>query len=684
VVVQTDGGTVVAKGTSVGGADLVPLIAGLSLRAGQRLVAQQSMGAQSSVFTPDQLAVTVGASPTSHAQLPPMAFRSRLFQCGAAVWLVGGAPGAAVTVSVGAAVLGSGRVGATGDARIGLPSHLPHGSATVDASQTAPPGFPALTGSPQIAVGQTIPLPLGPLPAPLVVAPLPMGCESFVQIGGVIDGAEVTVTRESDGSSDTATFDLSQLQFNLSRPFPAEGDRIEVTQSLPGCEVHPSKGTIPDIRPADTPPPIDVTPPCAGSCYVHVASLRGGASLTLTVTNPSISIDALAYVVPPDRTTWDVPVTPLPAGGMVQVTLAVCGFTTSATVSIVDDAPPPPPDVEDPLYACGRAVSVKTRTGAQLELWADFGDGPAQISKRVRAHHDLETICVFPFLSVPESVWAHQLSCGGLILDSVARNTKPHPRLEALQLQEPLVEGQRAVLPTNVLSGANVTVWASSRKHGGQQEIGKRDVTQADPVVGLTRRLTNDDLVWTVQDLCGEHPDEREQRRYSVIAGEMHFVLPAPVERDSGESPGGKLIIHAAEFDCRFADGAWILFADVENTDTGYDCSTVIGASLNLPDPLRFGEMLDIDLAAAGHGLPIGLDSLGYPSRATMTKRGNYGPRQNPAFWNQVLTTTATWKTDFVAWRNYAPVGDKPDWVSGHNAPPDPNQLFPPLPTDDV
>jgi hypothetical protein len=281
-------------------------------------------------------------------------------------------------------------------------------------------------------------------------------------------------------------------------------------------------------------------------------------------------------------------------------------------------------------------------------------------------------------------VWVHQLSCGGLILDSAARHTKPHPRLEALELQEPLVEGQRAVLPTNVLSGAHVTVWASSRKHGAQQVIGERDVTQEDPVVGLARRLTTDDFVWTVQDLCGQHPDEREQRRYLVIAGEMHFVLPAPVERDSGRSPGGKLIVHAAEFVCRFADGAWILFADVENTDKGYDCSTVIGVSLTLPDPLRFGEMLDIDLAAADHGLPIGLDSLGYPSRATMTKRGNYGALQNPAFWNHVLATAATWKTDFVAWRNYAPVGDKPDWISRGNVPPNPNQLFPPLPTDDV
>ena len=35
--------------------------------------------------------------------------------------------------------------------------------------------------------------PLGPLPPPTVVEPFPMGCEAFVRIGGVIDGAAVTV-----------------------------------------------------------------------------------------------------------------------------------------------------------------------------------------------------------------------------------------------------------------------------------------------------------------------------------------------------------------------------------------------------------------------------------------------------------------------------------------------------------
>lgn len=50
--------------------------------------------------------------------------------------------------------------------------------------------------------------------------------------------------------------------------------------------------------------------------------------------------------------------------------------------------------------------------------------------------------------------------------------------------------------------------------------------------------------------------------------------------------------------------------------------------------------------------------------------------------WAALLTATAQWITHFVGWRNYEPPPEKSDWVDGDNAPPDPNQLFPPLPNE--
>ena len=678
VTVQTDdaAATVVASGTSGGGSDLVPVVFSGALKIGQRLVAKQTLGSEVSASTPSKLAVSVGASPASHAQLPPLSFRSRLYACGTALWLRGAAPGAQVTVSFGAVVLGTGRAGASGDARLLLSTHLPSAGNTVSAIQGAPPAFPALAGTPQVAEGRTIAPPLGRLPRPDVEAPKPMGCDSSVRIDSVIDGATVTVTRASDGSKDTAAFDLDRLWFRLSAPFPAGGDQIAVTQALaPACEIQPSDPVIADVRPAEAPDSIEVVPPCAGSNYVRVGKLRPGATLVMAVGGQ----EPLRYIVPDGRTTWDVPVEALPAGKSVTMTLSVCGFSVSSTVPIVDDLPPPRPEVIKPLYACGRAVSVQTRASSYVELWADFGPGAVQISARARAGTGLVTLDVFPSLSVPESVWARQLSCGGDWLESDHRPVAPHPRLDPLELSEP-VEGQGAVVPLNVVSGAHVTVWASSRTHSGKMQIGERNVTRADPAVRLARRLTTDDVVWAVQEMCGWEP--QEEPHYTVLPGTMTFLLPAPMEQLSGESLDGKVIVHSAELACRFVDGFWILFADIENTETDYDCQLVFGVSLGLPSPLSFGETLDADFAAANMGLPEGLYIFGYPSRWTPKKTGTFAQLQNLAFWKEVLNASADWKM-LVAWRNYAAPPEKPEWVKGEHAPPDPFHIFPEFPPDD-
>ncbi len=666
VLVQTDDSvpTVVAKSTSVGGRDFVPVVG--QLIVGQKLVAFQAIPGDTSPLTPSDLGVTVSASPKSHSELPPMAFASKLYSCGEAVWIYGAAPGAVVNLLNTSTMLGTGRADSSGNARFGVTPRLPN--SPVSASQEAPPGFPSLAGVPQVLVGTPLPVPPGHLPAPKVLDPIPMGCESSVRVGGVVDGAEVTLERESDGLKETAAFDRDSLWFQLSKPFPKSGDRIYVTQAMPRCEKQASDPDIKNITPAKVPDPLDVDKPCAGSILVHVRNLRPGANLTVEVLGSS----PLVYIVPPGTTTWDVPVKALPARTTITFTMEICTFTTSTTVDVVDDLPGAAPFILPELFKCGRAVSVQTTPGAYLEVWGDFGSGPAQLSPRIHARLALRTVGVSPFLTVPEKVWVKQLPCGGGWIEGPALDVKDIPRLKPVELQEPLIEGYRAVLPRNALSGAHVTVWASDRKGTLPRIIGERNVTKADPVVPLSRPLTTDDIVWAIQEICSVPINEEDTPHYSVDPGVMRFTLSSPMEQES-QSLNGKAIIRTGLFECRFIGSRWSLVVDAENTDPGYDCGLIVGVDLKLPAPLKLGEHIDIDLAAAG-GLPQGLASLGYPAHWTATKYGTFTLLGNPAFWREVLKATATWNM-LAAWRNYAPVPDKPEWIKGKDAPPDPLEI---------
>jgi hypothetical protein len=492
----------------------------------------------------------------------------------------------------------------------------------------------------------------------------------------VIDGADVRVERASDNLAATAVFDRSQLWFRMPAAFPPEGDRISVTQALPGCERQPSPPTYADIPQAHTPDAAVITPPCAGSSSVHLDGLRPGATLTIAVDG----LSPLKYLVPPERTSWDVPTDPLPEGKTVTVTVEVCTFSAQSQTSVVGATPIPAPAFADDLVACARVVSVATKAGAALEIWANYGSGPTQISHRVTAKNDLATIHVFPYLSAPEKAWVRQLACaGGWTQSAPPTDVGYRPRLEQLELSLP-VAGQQHVLPLNVVPGAHVAVYATSRGSTTPEFLGERDVTRVDPVVGLSRRLTTDDTVWAIQSMCSDTQEGHHE--YRVIPGVMRFPLPAPLVYDSGFSLNGKVTVHSAELACRFLDGFWYIEADIENTEPGYDCQLVVGATLSLPNPLVFGGSVDADVAAAG-GLPGGLASRGYPSRWRAYKTGTDPQLRNLAFWLEVIKTSATWNA-ITAWENYGPRPDKPEWVKSKQAPDDPFKIFPDVPPDNA
>lgn len=584
------------------------------------------MSGDNSDWTPSDLAVETGAAPKSHSQLPQLAFESILYHCGTALWLSGTAPGAHVKVSEGSTGLGTSLAGNSGSAVVGVAPFTPSAGTKIRAAQSAPAAFPPLTGTPIGASASTVAIPLGPLRPPSVKPAFAMGCESTVVIGDVLDGAKVAVERQSDNQTWTATFHVSELPFRLPKPFPAVGDTIAVTQALQ-CGRHASDPAFADIEAAREPDPLVVVPPCAGatSVRVSVSNLRPGATLTIGVEGQG----ELKYLVPPERTTWDVPVRALPAKMQVTATLTVCGFSTSTSVGIVDEAPAPRPQVLGDLFHCGRAAAVATRMGAFLELWGDSGSGPAQISLRVRAEGPVATVDVFPHFVTGQTVWARQLACGGGWQDSDHVTVLPTPQLEPVELRDP-VEFESAVLPLNFVSGARLTIWAEPRNGATANElIGKRNTSRHSPVIGLTRRLREDDTIWAEQEICSER--SWENPRYNVIPGIKRFVMPGTKQQSSGRSSDGKVIVHSAELICRFADGSWVFVADAESTERGYDCSILFEVRLNLTSPMSFGETLDFDLAAAGGGLPSGLHFKGYPSRWRAHDEGHY-PQLQPGF----------------------------------------------------
>jgi hypothetical protein len=100
---------VVIKELATGGSDRLPLLPGLKLEPGDRLIVQQRLGSEDSEWTHDALALHVGPPPTDHSPLAPVTFRSRLFQCGAKLWVQGTVPGAQVVIRDSGSTIASGR-----------------------------------------------------------------------------------------------------------------------------------------------------------------------------------------------------------------------------------------------------------------------------------------------------------------------------------------------------------------------------------------------------------------------------------------------------------------------------------------------------------------------------------------------------------------------------------------------
>ena len=132
---------------------------------------------------------------------------------------------------------------------------------------------------------EQLPVPTGQkLPTPSLGGPPPKGCDPSIMIAGVYDGAEVTILRLSDGSTETSTFDSSTGSTSCSaHPSRTRGDKLEIRQAMRDCrERQPSDPLLVDVAPAEKPGTPALMAPCPGSVDVFVTNLEGGCRVKVT------------------------------------------------------------------------------------------------------------------------------------------------------------------------------------------------------------------------------------------------------------------------------------------------------------------------------------------------------------------------------------------------------------------
>ncbi|ADO71977.1 hypothetical protein [Stigmatella aurantiaca] len=654
----------IAKSIVAGGRDRVTFLPGVQLQEKDRILVRQELGGEQSEWTPDHLGVDAGKAPADHGALAPLSFKSHAWECGTRVWVKGAVPGAQVVVTGPGGVIASGRSTEAGDARLQLTARLPGPGQSLEAHQEAPPGFPALTGTPKTASTPVQKLPIGPgekLPPPILGGNPPKGCDPSILIAGVYDGADVTFLRRSDGSSETSTFDYDRLNVILSKPLSSAGDKLEIVQAMTHCrEQQPSDALRVDVPPAEKPGTPSLRPPCAGSVDVHVSNLEAGAVVTLTYKNQDYR-----GMVPPSSSSFVYRLVPLAANETLTARQERCGLpsgTGSVTVPGVNRVLALKPDVVDPLVACARAVRVTTLPGSWVQVWATSAGGATPISNQVFATSDSLRIEVTPYLHEGQEVWLSYLLCGGGAWEESQHHTAgPTPDVGPANIPVPLVEGATSVT-VDAIPGAAVNIFSLTGVPLAVEHIGSGF---ADPLVkrvGLTRPLTRRDLVHAEQSLCSGRPGVGAMR--TVLPSVRQFTLGMPLKQLSHRNNPKPLVCQWATVTLRH-NGSWEAQAFLENQEEEADCSFDLQFKLEgLSSP--FGAVLPGDLS--GKDSTKGSALQGVPSSHTFSRQDHFAGFSNPSYWEEVLSATHRFEL-FVAWDDYEGYPEEPEYEDKENTP---------------
>jgi hypothetical protein len=590
-------GRLVASGNAPSGRFRLPLNAGVRLSAGARLFAHQELDGDPSGWTKENLAVLVGAPPTQHADVAPLSIRSRAFVCGQALWVEGAIPGAEVVAAINGTEIGKG-IAHEGIARIRLSIRIPEGAPHVEVFQQAPLGKAALDGMPTVTLTPVLSLPVpqrAALPQPTVGPPEPVGCDSILVLYDLIDGAELTIERLEDGSTQSVMTDLEALSVLLDSKLDPRGGQIAVSQSMPErCGYFPSPPKTVDFAQITHLGAPSIVPPCAGSSHLMIDDLYPGAEL-------SIEVNQTVYraQVGPAVTSQHVELDPLPAEGRLTVQQQKCSVRSPHVIGTVGSAPASTlPVVKGPLYNCARVVRVTNLVPGVLVRIMSSGTGGnwQQLSNPVFARASSMAVGVMPYLVAGQRVWAEQIVCGSGPIQSDRVRVEVIPQIQPVNVTRQLFSTRRFV-EVDALPGALVRVYSTSRTH--HELIGEGHVDPDNATISLQRPLIERESIGATQQICTVSTEIKST--FGVSPGERTFMLPKEKKfQVPNEPPGKEVIWKSGSLTCR-VDGTWIFMVHLENKATKSYANVTTNVTIKGPDLPPIGQSLEFTLAASNN-----------------------------------------------------------------------------------
>lgn len=443
-------GSLVGTATAVGPSQIVTLTAALS--AGAKVTATQTIGVESSIQSPDP--VVVQAKPPA---IPPVAFRTPIYQCGECLWLEGAVPGAHVEVHGNGGLRGSGD-SYDGNARLHLNMPIAAGEILRSRQEACGDGGPDMPGpSPQLPVGEDQ---RRRLPKPVVGAPL-RECQKGVVVSNIIPGATVILHR-SAGPNLQACFDETSLRFTVN-PGLVDGETITAEQFFLNCEAFSDMSDPVSVGPAEPVPPPQVQGPiCVGATSIRLHNVLYGSRIRILYGGAEIGIAEA-----PEEGTYDFPIPPLAApghhGGSITAQQELCGHWSVESAPVAVHTVPedlPRPEIAEPLFECAAAVHVRNlQPGARVYVISDMLGAPIG---EMQVFADEATVPVAPLLMPGDHISAYQVGCGKQSDSSDPVEVQPLPeQLEPPSVKAPLYSCNTAVIVLDAVPGARVDVFVN-------------------------------------------------------------------------------------------------------------------------------------------------------------------------------------------------------------------------------
>lgn len=467
---------------------------------------------------PSIIAVIVAAVPES---LPVPVFLSGLTQCTDSVWLGDLIPGATVSISQGSTHLGGG-VAETPTQWFPLSGPEPAAGQSVQAVQEihkveSPIGESALVA----------PTPAS-LPRPVIALPV-RDCQTFIDLSGMIPGANVEVT--NGGFTDTGTSPASAYTGDLQ---PLTAGPLQAWQYFGRCQDPPaSPKALVTVGTSPLPRPEVGYAVCPSLRQLTVHNLVRGEILTVSAVTETGGSEAVTVIGPQgvSGTTATVSLSSLPADTVaLRLSVTLCGLVETGPPDYVTvpvstaSGPTGPPDLVAPLYDCARSVTVTgAYPGCLLTVFS--GSITNVLATPIVATAPEMVIGLWTGLVQGEQVSVAQTGCHASGQSKPVTVIAPPP-VPVPTIVRPVLSDATSVTVTGVLPGAQVFLYVDGVFRSQVDAVS----TTASLPVG-TGGLAQQSYVEVTEELCGKVSTRTD-------SGPGYAPIQAPAPRPSGGLKG--------------------------------------------------------------------------------------------------------------------------------------------------